>query len=120
MPVIGQIFRHMPRQKNMAGIATLQHALRDIHSRSCKVGFVIYIGHSIDWATVDPHSDLDVAMILQGPANLESTSHRFLGAVKEKERHPIACRHSTEFAACLRRSKAFGILLVLMYILDKL
>src|SRR6266566_7850255 len=109
MPVIGQIFCDMPRQKNMSGIATLQHTLRDIHSRSCKVRFVIHIDDSIDWSTVNPHSYLDVAMILQGPANLESTSHRFLGALKEKERHPIACRHSIEFAACLRCSKTFRI-----------
>ena len=109
MPVIGQIFRHMSGQKNVSGIATLQHALRDIHSRSCKVRFVIHIDDSIDWSTVNPHSYLDVAMILQGPANLESTSHWFLGTLKEKERHPIACRHSTEFAACLRCLKTFRI-----------
>jgi hypothetical protein len=30
--VIGQIFRYMPRQKNMPGIAAIQHPLRDVDS----------------------------------------------------------------------------------------
>jgi hypothetical protein len=48
-------------------------------------------------------------MILQRPANLESTSHRFFRTVEEKERHPVAGWHSDEFAACFRRSKTFGV-----------
>jgi hypothetical protein len=84
VPVLGQIFRNMPRQKNMPGIATIQHPLRDIHSRSCKIRFVIHIGDSIDWATVNPHPHLNVWMILKGPANLESTSHRFFRAAEKK------------------------------------
>ncbi len=32
VPVLGQIFRYMPRQKNMPGVATIQHPLRDIDS----------------------------------------------------------------------------------------
>src|SRR6266542_5332473 len=43
VPVLGQIFRHMPGQKNMLGIAALQHALGNIYSRSGKVDFVVYI-----------------------------------------------------------------------------
>ncbi len=119
VPVLGQIFRHMPRQKNMPGIAAIEHPLRDIDSRSCKVRFVIHIGDSVDWTTVDPHSHLNMRMVLQGPANLERTSHRFLGAAKEKERHSVSGRHPIEFAACLRRSKTFGVAHDLIQFLEK-
>jgi hypothetical protein len=58
-------------------------------------------------------------MISQSSANLESTSHRFFRAVKEKERHPVAGWHSDEFAACFRRSKTFGISDDLIQFLEK-
>jgi len=109
VPVLGQILRHVPGQKNMPDIAAIQHPLRDIYSRSCKVCFVVHIGNSVDWATVNSHPHLNTRMILQGPANLESTSHRFLRAMEEKERHPVSRRHSLEFAACFRCSKTFGV-----------
>jgi hypothetical protein len=47
VPVLGQILRHVPGQKNMPGIAAIQHPLRDIYSRSCKVCFVVDIGDSL-------------------------------------------------------------------------
>src|SRR5437667_1105915 len=93
----------------MPGIAAIQHPLRDIDSRSCKVRFVVHIGDSVDWAAVNSHPHLNMRMMLQRPANLESTSHRFFRATEEKERHPIASRHSIEFAACLRSAKTFGV-----------
>jgi hypothetical protein len=47
-------------------------------------------------------------MILQSFANLECTSHWFFRAAEEKERHPVAPRHSNEFAARFRCAKTFG------------
>src|SRR5438034_3500750 len=93
MPVLGQVFRHMTGHKNMPGIAAIEHPLGDIYSRSCKVCFIVYIGNSVNWATVNSHPYLNVRMILQGPANLESTSHRFFRAAKKEERHPVSRRH---------------------------
>jgi hypothetical protein len=46
-------------------------------------------------------------MIMQGSANLQSTSHRFFRIAKEKERHAVTGRHSDEFPACFRRTKTF-------------
>src|SRR6266536_862213 len=107
VPVLEQIFGYMRGQKNMPGIAALQHALGNIYSRSGKVRFVVHIAHSIDWAIVNSHPHLNMRMILQGPAYLQSASHRFFGATKEKERHSVARRHSIEFAACLGSAKRF-------------
>jgi hypothetical protein len=120
VPVLGQILRHVPGQKNMSGIAAIQHPLRDIYSRSCKVRFVVNIGDPIDWATVNSHPHLNTRMILQSFANLECTSHWFFRAVEEKERHPIASRNSIEFAACLRSAKTFGVSDDLIELLEQL
>src|SRR5437763_12939864 len=93
----------------MPGIAAIQHPLGDIYSRSCKVRFVVNFGNSVDWAAVNSHPHLNTRMILQSFANLEHTSHWLLRATEEKERHPIASRHSFEIAACLRSAKTFGV-----------
>src|SRR4029450_10044041 len=108
VPVLGQIFRYVPGQKDMPAIAAIHHPLRDIYSRSCKVRLVINIGDSVDWATVNSHPHLNMRMIIKGPANLESTSHRFFRAAKEKEGHSVSHRHSIEFAPCFCRPKTFG------------
>src|SRR6266536_5573143 len=108
VPILGQILRHMPGQKNMSRIAAIQHPLGDIYSRSCKVRFIVYIGNSVDWATVNSHPYLNVRMILQGSADLERTAYRFFRAAKKKKRHPVSSWQTNEFAACLRRTKAFG------------
>ena len=84
MPVLGQILGYVLGQKNMPGIATIQHPLRDIDSCAGYIRFVVNIGDSIDRATVNSHSHLDVRMILQRFANLECTSHRFFWTAKEK------------------------------------
>ena len=120
VPVLGQIFRHMRRQENMPGIAAIQHTLGDIYSRSCKVRFVVHIGDSVDRATVNPHPHLNMGMILQDPANIESTSYRFFRAMEEKERHPVSRRHSTKFAACFRNAKTFGAANDLVEFLEQL
>jgi hypothetical protein len=74
----------MRRQENVSGIAAIQHSLRDVDSRSYKVRFIINVGDSIDRATVNPHSQPNLRMILQRSANLERTPHRFFRTVKKK------------------------------------
>ena len=64
MPVLAQVLRHVRRQKNMLGIAAIQHSLRNIDSRTCYVRFLINIGDSIDRTTVHSHPHPDIRMIL--------------------------------------------------------
>src|SRR6266567_6299414 len=92
----------------MSRIAAIQHTLRDIDSRSCKVRLVVNILDSIDRTTVNPHSQPNMRIISQGFADLERTAHRFFRTAEKKERHPVSHRHSIELAACFRRSKTFG------------
>jgi hypothetical protein len=120
MPVVAQILRHVRGQKNMSGIAAFQRPSRNIYSRSCKVRFVVHIGDTVDWATVNPHPHLNAGMTLQGPANLESKPHRFLRAAEKKERHPISRWHSIKFAACFRSAKTFSAANNLVEFLERL
>src|SRR6266542_2393453 len=98
----------MRGQENVSGITAIQHSLGDVDSRSCKVRFVVNIGNAIDRTTVNPHTQPNMWMILQGSADLQSAAYRFLGTVKKKQGHPVSRLHSTELAPCFGKSKTFG------------
>jgi hypothetical protein len=68
----------------VTSIAAIQYPLRYVHPRSGDVRFVVHIRHSIDWAAVNSHPQLNVRMILQRFANLECTSHRLFWTPKEE------------------------------------
>src|SRR6266516_6851005 len=69
-PVLGQIFRYMPGQKNMPGIAAIDDTLRHVDPRSGDVRLVVNIGDLIHWAAVHSHPQLDMRMLLQFSADL--------------------------------------------------
>jgi hypothetical protein len=107
--VLGQIFRYMRGQKDMPSIATIQHPLGDVDPSSSKVCLVVDIGYAVNRAAVNPHPQLNMRMISQSSVNLERASRRVFRAAKEKERHSVSRRHTTEFAACFRCPEAFGV-----------
>jgi hypothetical protein len=104
----------------MPGIATIQNPLGDVDSRTCKVCFVVNVFDRIDRAAVNPHPHLDVRTILQRPANIERTSHRFFRSVKKEKRHPVSRRHANKFAICFSRSKTFGAAHDLIQVMEQL
>src|SRR5881275_326461 len=108
VPVLNQIFRYMPGQKNMPGIAAIHDALRHVDPRSGDVRLVINIGDLIHWAAVHSHPQLDMGMLLQCSADLERTSHRLFRTVEEKERHPVSGRHPDQSTPCFGGPKTFG------------
>src|SRR5262249_12584945 len=93
--------------KNMSCIAAIQHTLRDVDSRSCKVRVVVNVLDSFDRTTVNAHPHLYVRMILQGFADLERTAHRLFRTAEKKERHPVSSLHSNKFTVCFRRPATF-------------
>jgi hypothetical protein len=107
--VLRQIFRYVPGQKNMPGIAAIHDALRHIDPCSRDVRLVINIGDLIHWAAVHSHPKPDMRMLLQCSADLERTSHRLFRAVEEQERHPVAAWYPDEFAGCFGGPKTFGV-----------
>ena len=59
VPIFGQIFRYVRRQKNVSGVTAVQHSLRNIDSRTGNVCPVVNIDDSIDRTTVNSHPQLD-------------------------------------------------------------
>src|SRR4030095_556205 len=104
----------------MPGIATIQNALGNVDSCSCKVCFVVNVFDRVDRAAMNPHPHLDVRTILQGPANIERTSHRFFRGVKKEQGHPVSGRHANKFAICFSRSKTLGTAHDLIQVLEQL
>src|SRR5215831_9197138 len=98
----------MRRQENVSSITAIKHSLRDVDSRSYKVRFVVNIGNAIDRTTVNPHPQPNVRVILQGSADLQSATYRFLRTVRKKQGHPVSRRHSIELAVCFCSPKTFG------------
>src|SRR5438128_8249232 len=120
VPVLGQIFRYMPGQKNMPGIAAIHDALRHVDPRSGDVRPVVNIGDLIHWAAVHSHPQLDMRMLLQCSADLQRTSHRLFRTVEEKERHPVSGRHPDQFTFCFGGPKTFGASYDLIQLLEQL
>src|SRR6266516_3497169 len=96
VPVLGQIFRYMPGQKNMPGVAAIHDALRHVDPCSRDVRLVINIGDLIHWAAVHTHPQLDMRILLRYSTDLERTSHRLFRTVEEKERHPVSAWYPDE------------------------
>src|SRR4029453_11525773 len=86
VPVLGQIFRYMPGQKNMPGIAAIHNALRHVDPWSRDVRLVINIGDLIHWAAVHSHPQLDMRMLLQCSADLERTSDWLFRTLEKQQR----------------------------------
>jgi hypothetical protein len=120
VPVLGQILRYMPGQKNMPGIAAIHDALRHVDPWSRNVRLVINIGDLIHWAAVHSHPQPNMRMLLQCSADLERTSHRLFRTVEEKERHPVSGRHPDQFTFCFGGPKTFGVSHDLVEFLQKL
>jgi hypothetical protein len=84
VPIVNQILRYMRGQKDVPGIAAIQHPLGHINSGAGYVGFVVDIGDPIHRAAVNSHPYLKLRMNLQCFANVQSASHRLFRAAKKK------------------------------------
>src|SRR5215831_15328875 len=107
VPIMNKVLGYVRRQKNVSGIAAIQHPLSNVNSRAGYVRFVVYVGDPINRPAVNPHPYLKLRMSLQCSANFQSASHRLFRTAKKKERHPIAGWHSNKFLASLRNPKTF-------------
>src|SRR5438477_421730 len=79
----------MFRQKDVPGIATIHHPLRDVNRSTGNVCPIIHVRNLTDRPAVDTHAYLDMRMICEGSANLERASRGLFRTAEKKERHPI-------------------------------
>src|SRR5439155_20666108 len=73
VPVLGQIFRYMPGQKNMPGIAAIHDALRGIDTSTGQIGAAGNIDHSADRPAMDAHAQAQDDLLAPGlvPSRME-------------------------------------------------
>jgi len=107
VPIMNKVLGYMRGQKDVPGIAAIQHTLGHINSGAGYVRFVVDIGDPINRPAVNSHPYLKQRMTMKCSANFQSASHRLFRAAKEKQRHPIAGWHSNKFVACFRIAKTF-------------
>ena len=96
LPVLHQIIRHVLREENVPGVAAIHHPLRHVDAGAGDVGAPAHIGHLAHRSAVNPHPHRKFRMLLQRFGNLERAPGRFLRAVAEDQRHPIARRQSDQ------------------------
>jgi hypothetical protein len=82
--VVDQIFSYMRGQKDVPGIAAIQHPLRDVDAGPRDVRFIVDVRDRINWTAVNAHSYLKLRMTLQRSANFQSASHRLFRTAKKK------------------------------------
>src|SRR6202011_2712483 len=75
MAILGEIFRHAFREKNMSGVAAIHDALGDVDAGPGDVRPLIYVGHSVDRSAVNAHANLQFGVILQRLCNLKSETN---------------------------------------------
>ena len=74
----------MFRQKDVPGIATIHHPLRDVNSSTSDVCPVVDIGNLTDRPAVDTHAYLDVRVTFQRHANLQGALRGLLRTAEKK------------------------------------
>jgi hypothetical protein len=97
----------MFRQKDVTGIATVHHPLRDVHPSASDVCPIIDIRNLIDRTAVNSHPQLNTRMISQCLAYLQRTARWLFRTTVKQERHPVTGRHSGKLAACFRCPETF-------------
>jgi hypothetical protein len=91
-----QIIRHMLGKENVPGVAAIHHPLRHVDAGPGEVGASAHVGHLVHRSAVNAHPHRKFRVFLERFGNLERAPGRFLRAVMEDQRHPIAGRQPDE------------------------
>src|SRR4026207_1568571 len=92
-----QVISHAFGEKNVAGIAAVHDALREIDSGTGNVRPVVYVQHLLDRTAVDPHAQMDLWMRLQCLSELRGTADWSFRVFEENQNHSVTGRQTEEF-----------------------
>jgi hypothetical protein len=85
-----QVFRHVLREQDVTGIATIHYPLGNINSGAGNVGPTAYIHDAADRATMHTHAQFEFGMFLQRAADFERAFNRGFGCVVKYQGHTVA------------------------------
>ena len=96
LPVLHQVIGHMLRKKDVPCVAAIHHPLRHVDAGPRDVGPPAHVGHLAHRSAVNAHAHGKFRVLAERFGDLERAPGRFLRAVAEDQRHPIAGRQPNE------------------------
>ena len=92
LPILLQIFRDMPGEKNVARITAIHDPLCDVDAGARDVRLFVQIRDFVDRTAVNSHADPKFRMLLQLLTDFQRAADRRFGASAEHKRATIAGR----------------------------
>src|SRR5204863_5772883 len=96
-------------KEDVACVTAIHYPLRNINSCSCNICSTIYVPNFVDRSAVNPHSKLQMRILLQALTNLDCASHRRLGTVEKHQRHSVPSGESDQIIDPLRSANLLGV-----------
>ena len=103
--IIGDAFG----KKDVTGITTIHHPLRDVNASPGDILTLVHIGDVMDRAAVNAHPHGQTRLCTQPLADLERAFHRILHRAGEHQRHAVAGRKKDELTRGLRCTCCFRV-----------
>ena len=105
LTVLSEVVGHSSGKKNVAGVATIHHPLREIDAGSGHVRPIVHITDFIDRAAINAHTHLQLRMLAQLATDFLRATHRCVYSSKKCQHHPVSGRQAHEFPGRLGCSK---------------
>lgn len=90
------------RDEDVAAIATVHHALREVDPATGNVVLSVDVRNAENVAAVHPHAQLQIGVVLQGRGDLRRAPDRRADIVEEHQRRTIPCRHADHLTSLHR------------------
>src|SRR5262245_45774214 len=92
--IMFQVFSYVLGKKNVAHVAAVHHALRDVNSGTGDIGAIVYVGDGTHRAAVNSHSNSNRTVIVEELRNFGSASNRRFWRTEKDEGHSVARCHA--------------------------
>ena len=119
-PILREILCDAFRKENVAGVAAAHYSFGDVDPNARDVVSIVNIFDLVNRSAVNPHPQPNVWLIFQRSGNFHRTLHRFLGGLKENQRHPVAGGDANKFPSGLTFPKLRSVPNRIVELLDHL
>ena len=106
MSIRAQVLRDALRDEDVARVATIENALREVNPGPGKIGAVIHVLHFLDRAAVRAHAQLHLRVSLAGLADFKGALQRVLPRYRRRADaipSPVGSRINFPFASAERK-----------------
>src|SRR4029077_9280740 len=98
---------HRFGNQNVAGVATVHNALRDVYPSARNISIGIDIGYAIYGTGVETHAKLDFRKVTQLLAEFHRTPDGRLWLSEEDQRHAVPCRQDINWSCERARANSW-------------